>query len=273
MNFTDYLLSKRAIDDRSLNQRVLSRFGELLSQRESRSDPWFVEVGAGVGTMLERLVQWGLVTGGRYTLVDSMEANTAEARRRLDGLFPDLDVEVVTGDLYEVLARIGSVDAILAHAVLDLVDPSTAIAAIVRALAPGGLGYLTLNFDGETSVGPPHPADDLVIEAYHRSMSGDSHCGRHVLAVLAASDQAQLMEAGSSDWVVYARGGAFSDDEARFLDTILHFFATSVPETGLVPAPVLAGWLESRRQQVADGTLTLIAHQLDFLFRKRPRRL
>lgn len=266
--FTNYLLSKREIDDRSLNHRVLVRLRELFSQRESTSDPWFVEIGGGVGTMLERLVEWGVVDRGRYTLVDSMEAAAGVARGRLGGLFPHLEVEVVADDLYAVLSQISIADMIIAHAVLDLVDPPSAVAAVVDALAPGGLGYLTLNFDGETVIGPPHPADSQVIDAYHKSMSGDRYSGRHLLTALTASDRVQLLEAGSSDWVVFARQDRFSADESIFLSTILQFFETSVPKTGLVPAPVLESWLESRRQQITDGSMTLIAHQLDFLIRK-----
>jgi hypothetical protein len=75
-SFPHYLLSKQTVDDRALNKDVLQALRLNLSQPPVT----VIEVGAGIGTMLKRLIQWDVLCTGDYILVDEMAANIAYAR-------------------------------------------------------------------------------------------------------------------------------------------------------------------------------------------------
>ena len=74
-SFPHYLLSKQSVDDRALNRTVLDSLKATLPDQPIR----IIEVGAGIGTMLVRLVRWGVVTKANYILVDEMAENIQTA--------------------------------------------------------------------------------------------------------------------------------------------------------------------------------------------------
>src|SRR5688500_3954529 len=77
-----YLLSKRSVDDRALHRGVLDALRAAL--RELGRPPRVLEVGAGAGTMLPRLAEWGVLSSAEYTLVDRDGAALAEARQHFE---------------------------------------------------------------------------------------------------------------------------------------------------------------------------------------------
>ena len=81
--FTRYLAAKKPIDDRALNAGVWARL-EAELRRSPRSRPLNVlEVGAGIGTMVERALERELFSGDvHYLLLDDQLINLTEARRR-----------------------------------------------------------------------------------------------------------------------------------------------------------------------------------------------
>ena len=134
-----------------------------------------------------------------------------------------------------------------------------------------GLAWLTLNFDGMTTFEPMIDADlDNKIERlYHASMDeratgGDSKSGRHLFEQLRNAG-IEILEAGASDWVVYAKDGEYPDDEAYFLHFILHFFEESLIDHEALDEDAFTNWLVKRREQIESGELIYIAHQMDFL--------
>jgi hypothetical protein len=78
---------------------------------------------------------------------------------------------------------------------------------------------------------------------------------------------AKIEAAGSSDWVVYPVDGQYLDDEAYFLQFILHFFEESLGDHPELDKIAFASWLGKRREQVLRSELVYIAHQMDFLAR------
>ena len=70
-SFSRYLLAKQTVDDRALNKDVVASLQLHLSSKT----PFVIEVGAGIGTMLDRLLRWKIITGGEYWLVDKIEEN------------------------------------------------------------------------------------------------------------------------------------------------------------------------------------------------------
>jgi hypothetical protein len=251
-----------------------------------------LEVGAGLGTMVARLVEWDVLRAGEYTLLDVDPQLLRDSRTWLTGWAEDrgLPVEPLPdglrlGDLRVRLveAELGGyldaghgepADVLVAHAFLDVVDVPTVLPALLRLLVPGGAYWFTVNFDGESVFTPDHPHDDELLGVYHRSMdervrygrpAGESRTGRHLFAHLRAAG-APALAAGASDWVVHASAdGRYPADEATFLEAILQTVEDEL--TPRVDPARLTGWLADRRRQVADGELVYLAHQLDFVGR------
>jgi hypothetical protein len=118
---------------------------ERLAALEGRPSISVLELGGGIGTMFERMAEWGALTRADYTLVDAQAENVAVARQRLQdwaayqGLAAQSGVErlLLQGadhaflihlraeDVHDFIAReIGKRqwDLIIAHAFLDLMD-------------------------------------------------------------------------------------------------------------------------------------------------------
>lgn len=293
-SFPRYLLAKQSVDDRALNRGVLADLQLALATWPASEPLQVVEVGAGIGTMLARLLRWQVLPAKiDYTLVDEMDENMRYAQRwlpewaaqngfdveigenetRLSDSRISVRVHFIQADVFDFIqAQAGfRYDLLIAHAFLDLLTMPAALLSLFSLLKPDGLAWLTVNFDGVTSLQPTlDPALDALIERlYHQSMDsrpsgGDSQAGRHLFGNLQQAG-AEIVSAGASDWVVYPRQGQYPADEAYFLNFILHFFETALAqEPGLDPNR-FAGWILRRRAQVERGELVYIAHQMDFL--------
>jgi SAM-dependent methyltransferase len=286
--YARYLAAKTTVDDRALNQQVLSELRRLLPA----GSPRVLEVGAGLGTMVARLLDWGVIEAGEYVLLDADRQLLEGARQWLhdwaaargvridlmpDGLqLGDLRVRLVHAELGSYLAAAHGdlADVLIANAVLDLVDVPAVLPGLLQLLVPGGVYWFTINYDGESIFAPGSPFDDQVMRAYHRDMderirygrpAGESRTGRHLFHHLRDA-AAPPLAAGSSDWVVYpAPGGSYPADEAYFLRSILDTIRDALRnrQDWVEPAH-LAGWLAARDRQLAAGELVYIAHQLDF---------
>jgi hypothetical protein len=287
-DYARYLAAKTTVDDRALNRQVLA---ELRGLRPA-GPPRVLEVGAGLGTMVARLMDWGVVGAGEYILLDADRqlldcsrrwlSDWAAARGLRSALLPDglqlgdLRVRLVHAELGGYLEAAHGVraDVLIANAVLDLVDVPAVLPALLRLLVPRGVYWFTINYDGETIFEPGHPHDDQVMRAYHRDMdervrygrpAGDSRTGRRLFHHLRAAG-APALAAGSSDWVVSAGpDGSYAGDEAYFLRSILSTIENALRSRADRVEPAdLAGWLAVRHRQLAAGELVYIAHQLDF---------
>ncbi|WP_135826412.1 class I SAM-dependent methyltransferase [Halorussus ruber] len=297
MNFQRYLSAKRTVDDRALNRRVEARLADELRKRdESRAPLRVLEVGAGIGATLTRFLdQSWLPDRVRYTALDLREDNVASARARLpawavprgfavrrarakDSIICSrgrrrAEVEFRTADAFDFLAATDrEFDLVVAHAFVDLVDPADALAAFRGVLAPGGLAYCPITFDGGTIFEPGADSDpdsdfeERLLDAFHDHIDagGDSRAGRHLLSL--APEEGEVLAAGGSDWVVRPRGDGYPADEAYFLDCIVEMVRGAVEDEGL-DSDRVADWAARRRDQIEAGRLVYCAHQLDLLVR------
>jgi SAM-dependent methyltransferase len=299
-SFTRYLAAKKSVDDRALNQHVWRSLVRALPGAEAAIPLTILEVGAGIGTMVERLLDWGLLAHATYTAIDAEPLNIEEARRRLPGWAASrafnveqaqgkmrfrggeqqvsLDLEAI--DLFDLINRVRGQrawDLLIAHAFMDLVDVPATLPALFPLLRPGGLFYFTLVFDGATLFQPEiDPTLDAQVEAlYHQTMdqrisggksSGDSRSGRHMFDHLQAAG-AELLAAGGSDWLVFPGSDGYPADEAYFLHFIIHTIHGALQGHPGLDAASFAGWIARRHAQVEQRVLVYIAHQLDFLGR------
>ena len=297
-SFPHYLAAKRSVDDRALNRNVWDALAAALaSRRYALGRPLCVlEAAAGIGTMLQRALDWQLFgaqpatpehTAGHtveYTALDASAENIAAAQQNLVDLPSWCRMRLQTADIFDFCGRAEEqerYDLLIAHAFLDLLDLPTALPRLRRLLRPNGLFYFTINFDGATILQPTiDPAFDARIEAaYHRTMdervtdgrrSGDSRAGRHLFGLLPAAGY-HIQAAGSSDWVVHPTGtpGAYPADEAYFLHFIVHTMHGALRGEPAVASPASAQafeeWIAARHAQIERGELVYIAHQLDFM--------
>ena len=118
-----YFEAKKSIDDRALNQPVWQHMAERLRDLQGSRSVAILEVGCGIGTMIERMLERGLLTRATYTAVDLQPEYVAEAKTRLrryagkqgfetreaaDGTFilkrpgQEVLVYLMAGDLFEI---------------------------------------------------------------------------------------------------------------------------------------------------------------------------
>ena len=271
--FPRYLAAKKTVDDRALNQHVWQTMAEVVSVPTR-----ILEIGAGIGTMVERFAQHGLLAQAEYTAVDNQPDNITEAKRRLKHLDDFIHLETI--DLFDFIRREQgqqSWDLLIAHAFLDLMDIPATLPRLFSLLKPGGYFYFTINFDGATIFQPIiDPVLDAKIEQlYHRTMderltdgqsSGDSRSGRHLFHQLRQAG-GEILAAGSSDWVVFAGDDGYPADEAYFLQFIVHTMQQALAGHPELDAARFADWIRQRQRQIENGDLVYIAHQIDFFGR------
>jgi len=286
-SFTDYLLSKQSVDDRALNRHVYKTLIANLPAQPIR----IIEVGAGIGTMLVRLLRWNALQKAEYVLVDEMAANIEYASKWIprwvveNGLSAerggqnqlrvfdqtrDVHITLERADVFDFIQQNSApADLLIAHAFLDLLPMPESLPKLFSLTK--SLAWFTINFDGVTSLEPSiDPALDATIERlYHESMDkrptgGDSRSGRHLIGHL-KNVGAKILAAGASDWVVHALHGKYPANEKYFLQFILHFFGEALTGHPELNPNEFAAWLSKRQAQIERGELVYIAHQMDFL--------
>ncbi|MBT3336990.1 MAG: class I SAM-dependent methyltransferase [Anaerolineae bacterium] len=291
-NFPRYLSSKKSIDNRALNQRA---WNALAASLDTYEDVEILEIGGGIGTMIERLLERRALQHVRYTLLDEQPENIAEARRRLPEWAEEnnfvvswqdeililwrgglqTEIRFMAEDLFDFFAHRNAdekYDLLIAHAFLDLVDIPATLPKLFELLEPKGNFYFTINFDGETIFEPAIPHDEEILARYHQTMderiineklSGDSRAGRHLFSHLREAG-GEILEAGSSDWVVFGEANGYPADEAYFLHFIVNTVHGALLRDGEIAPRRLDAWASARHAQITSGTLVYIAHQLDF---------
>jgi hypothetical protein len=292
-----YLAAKKTIDDQSLNHHVWETLQHALQQRSANESLNILEIGAGIGTMFERVIDRNLLTGPvTYIATDSDPGQLAAARQYLSqwakrrghtlwwsGEYggelrtsrTDISLSLALASAEELSAgayTLNPFHLVIAHAVLDLVDFPVFLPGILSRLTDCGMAYFTCNFDGETLFLPETEYDQEIIGLYHASMEtrlrGASRTGRRLLSFLQGPNL-DLLAAGSSDWIVHPRNYGYSTDETFFLHAIID---TVEKELAKKPSPPssLTAWATLRRRQVEAGELSLLARHLDLLARRLP---
>ena len=208
-DFQRYLRAKRSVDDRAIDRRLVGLLREQVTARAQATDGplRILEIGAGVGTMVARAVEWDLLPAGeiRYTAVDieaanvdalpqhlrewaserdtavSMGGNTAASMGGdttvstadsvvLDTPESQIEVDPVAADAVDYADQTETdYDLLVGAALLDILDLDR-LDPLLGCLAPGGCYYFPITFDGATRFRPAHPADSEVERLYHSHM-------------------------------------------------------------------------------------------------------
>jgi hypothetical protein len=298
--FTRYLAAKKSIDDRALNKNVWNTLRNSSSSSTSKQPMRVLEVGAGIGTMIERMLESELLAHAQYTAIDADKKNISFAYHRLNRWATEhayqvshskkgltlkraggqIEIELEAIDLFDFITREAkhrSWDLLVAHAFLDLVDVPTSLPKMFSLLQKDGLYYFTLNFDGLTVLEPViDPAlDTLIQDLYHQTMdvrvingkpAGDSRTGRRLFTHLRDSG-AYILDAGASDWIILPGQDGYQEDEAFFLHFIIHTIHNALSGHPELDLTQFETWISKRHSQVECAELVYIAHQLDFVGR------
>lgn len=268
-SYIRYLHAKTTIDDRALNAHVWTTLESYLPLEPLD----ILEVGAGIGTMIERIAQRNLLKQSAYHAIDISEDHIATLQQRCAQLTCGLEISAEVSSL-QAYANNNSTqyDLLIAHAVLDLLPLPKQLSTLFSLLKPDGLFYFSINFDGITAFEPTiDPQLDAQIQRlYHacmdnRSTGGDSQTGRHLLSYIPAAG-GTILAAGSSDWIVYPRSdGRYHADDAYFLHFIIETVSNALRHHPELDPVAFTDWVKRRHQQIDAGKLIYIAHQLDVL--------
>jgi SAM-dependent methyltransferase len=291
LTYQRYLEAKKAVDDRTLNLQVISCLKKTLPKRNLR----VVELGAGIGTMITRCLEWELLREGDYTVIDIDPQNIDYAHRYLldwadkneivaieqgaDSIWLreesiDLSVRLIRFDVAgsKGLEGLGEYDLLIAHLFLDLVDIRKYLERFLRLLNPGGIFHFSHMYDGLTTILPEMDQDQTLLQLYNGCMDereGDrsayprSHTGREVLRSLLDMNNVKIIEAGSSDWVVFPRSGRYTKDDGDFLHYIIEIIEGALGNVDTIEPEDLRAWVQTRQGQIDNGEMILITHQLD----------
>jgi hypothetical protein len=296
-----YLAAKRSVDERALNCQVWQCLVAALRPATAAQPLRILEVGAGIGGMVERLLVGDVLTHATYTAIDQAPMLIAEAHRRVlqwadeQGFQVNesrerqlnmrrarqhITVETEAIDVARFVAREDgrrTWDLLIGQAFLDLIDIPATLPALCSLVHPGGLLYFPLTFDGGTVFQPEGeaPFGGAIEACYHQTIdqreldgkpSGDSRAGRRLFAHLRTAG-VDVVAAGGSDWVVFAGANGYPADEAYFLHDIIHTIGAALAGNLQLDAERLSTWVAQRHAQIEQGILVYIAHQLDVLGR------
>jgi hypothetical protein len=275
-DYVQYLDVKKSIDDRSLNQNVWKHFSSWLKKESNQKDKLkLLEIGAGIGTMIERLLEAGLLRNCHYIALEPEDSFKEAASSRLEswanqhaydfiandvGLWEiqnndiQITVEWLKADADQVnkLFDNESFDLILSHAVIDLLPVPKIMPVILEKLKKQGGFYFSLNFAGETVFFPAYENDSIIAEKYHADMDKrfpgldwqPSKTGGSLGGWLDNYGCQQIVE-GASDWE---------------LASVDHLFIKNILDTinkALDGLPDLEEWIKTRYLELDKGVLKL----------------
>jgi SAM-dependent methyltransferase len=297
--FTEYLEAKFALDSRSLNMDVRGACIERIASR--RSHLRWLDVGTGTGAMVRRLLKNGLHAPLSVTALDAdagllaiassklvTDLEDAGYRTRLHGVGIEarradhhVAVHLPCCSLFDYQpGSPAAFDLITAHALMDILPLEAALSCFSAWLAPGGVLYVTLNYDGDTALVPVY--DDEAFESallaeYDASMerrrvrgeaTGGARSGRRLLTALFRMGF-DVIAYGSSDWNVTPFEGRYRDRDADVLRALLGFVRDEGERAASIDRASLTHWHAAREVAIGRGQLGMIVHQLDVLATRR----
>lgn len=298
--FRDFLDVKFGLDERSLNPAVRSAFLGSLRDRPSLA---LLDIGTGSGASIWRLLNTDLVADLEITAVDRDDDLLELAYKRTMVLLGargfkvsssgraiqgwrgrrGIAIEFITADLPGFAREMpGCYDAVIAHALMDLLPAPLMARRIAGWLRPRGVFYATINYDGGTTLFPMYPdgeLEDRILAVYDASMErwldgqpcGGARSGRRLHAALKECEF-DILAYGSSDWNLTPVHGRYRDRDDLCLVTLLGMIRDEAERSGQIPAESLDLWFRRRSRQIETGELGLICHQIDLLA-ERPARL
>ncbi len=290
-DYPEYLAIKQTIDDRSLNQSVWQTMAAYLKPQVGTSKYRILEIGAGTGTMIFRLLDAGLLDNCQYFAVElepgfaQVAENELAAWAEAHGFAMEvtgpscwtlknaekvIEIQWLTADILGLVSVFdpGYFDLLIGHAVIDLLPVPACMPGLLNLVKSGGGYYFSLNFAGVTSFSPSDPRDLEISAAYHRDMDKRfpdlewlaSQTGL-VLGRWLKEQGHLVLDEGDSNWKIFTEPMPSASENCfvgNILDTI---------EKALAGQEGLEDWLKLRRQQADSGNLLFFAANRDYFGR------
>lgn len=290
-DYPEYLATKQAIDDRSLNQSVWQTMAAWLKPQAVSPEFRILEIGAGTGAMIFRLLDAGLLGHCQYVAVELEPAFarvfendlsvwagahgykvevTGPLHWTLKNAENLIELQWLSADILELASVFapGYFDLLIGHAVIDLLPVPECLPGLLKRVKPGGGFYFSLNFAGVTSFSPSHPRDFEICAAYHRDMDmrfpgleWRASLTGQVLGRWLNGQGHLVLGDGDSDWQISTEPTPAAAAN-RFISNILDTMAKA-----LVGRDGLEDWLKQRRQQADSGNLLFVAANRDYFGR------
>lgn len=284
-DYVQYLAVKKNIDDRSLNKTVWLEFSTWLkTESEGKETLKVLEIGAGIGTMVERLLDAALLLNCHYIAIEPEAEFKNAALERLsawasknnckftfdsEGLWLissnklKLTIEWHMSSANEIDANFAKdeFDLLLSHAVIDLLPVPEIMPSILDKLKAKGAYYFSLNFSGETDFYPEHESDREISQNYHADMDSrfpdldwQPSLTGSALPNWLKKYGCQTVIKGESDWQLgeFEALGRLREEDSLFLRNILDTIKKAL--SGL---PILDDWLRVRYKQLDQGQLAI----------------
>lgn len=266
----EWLSMREPVDHAAINPDVRAA---VIAHFSGRDDIAVVELGAGSGSGLRALAPY-LPQRQTWTLLDYDPALLAHARVSLvqwaDTAREDMDSvhllrsgqEIAVHFLQADLAggvpvtALENVDAVSASAFFDLVSARWMKDLAAQLSAHKLPLYATLTYDGAEKWSPPHPADAVMLAAFHADQHRDKGfgpaAGPDAATVLQSvfSDQGYAVAVGDSAW----RLGA---EEQPLITALAEGSADAVSDCGSVPPADVEAWRTARIR----GSACIIGHK------------
>jgi hypothetical protein len=154
-SFIRYLAAKQSVDDRALNRHVWHSLMGTLPAGVAGTSLRILEIGAGIGTMIERWLAWGPPADVHYTALDADVDNIAEAQRRLPERAAASGWHTQPHTDGELLLLRGGQTVVVRPVVADVFE--CAVQAI-NGRPPGGHGEVPVSSGGDVAVCSDSPA-------------------------------------------------------------------------------------------------------------------
>lgn len=297
-DYIRYLACKERIDDKSINPMVFDSLKKAVSHLPRLRA---IDCGTGIGSMIRRLIDWGLVNGGEILGIDNDEdiltagteyfrdwsrvrkskvsiENQRKGIFRVDLKESGIGIELINMDIYQVTQQSplrSGFDIITGNSLMDIVNIVKAMQAFRFLLKGGGLLYLTINYDHETIFEPTldRYLEKRVMAIYNEDMdkrvvngfaSGDSCVGRRLFHVMKAYGF-DVISFGASDWTVYPRHGRYEPYEEYFLVYILRLIYETVCNSGVMEQQEIDSWYKDRIEHLKAANLIYMCRQNDIL--------
>jgi SAM-dependent methyltransferase len=297
MSWADFLAAKYALDERSLNPSVAGAW-----LRGLQEVPFLecLDVGAGTGATVLRMLEWRNSRPWCLTLLEcdrdlieharmaTLQRLTERGHRpvwrgeRLESEDGRFVVRFVAGELESYCPQ-ARFDAIVAHAVMDLVSLDAALARFARWLRPEGYLYAAINYDGATEFGPPYQDaafESELVACYDASMearkrngesTGGARCGERLQALLPRYGF-DIVCAGRSDWHIRPTGGRYPDRDEACLTVLIGLIAKEAMAADRFDAGAIARWREDRLRRIETRQLEMRVRNRDVLARSSGNR-
>ncbi len=299
IEYPQYLSAKKTIDDRSLNLHVWQTLQKSLPKSNVNDPLEVLEIGGGIGTMFQRMVEWQLTPYMNYLLSDPngeyidifWQALTPWCRKKNMEIEKPSATNALISNAKSVIyisTMVADADQIVQHfqtkrkhhllvvnGVFDLLDIEIFLPNFLGLLDTSGMLYASINYDGRSIFLPtwPDTKESELLKHYHDSMERNTLSSSPLPACMSGSrllstalkNKFTILSAGSSDWLIHPKNERYAEDDTLFMRAILETIWLELRDHKKVDQIFLKDWLSQRQKDLNERKLVFSAKNLDIL--------